>query len=228
MATEGSNTLASVDSTNTTPNMRPISPVYICSALEYLETSCHRLSLCRSYTASGEHMHIKCGCLVLPLSPVVNWRALFFLRVLTALRISVVVSLSAGVSARREVLPFANCTVLPSFMALRVTHSSTVPSCSPKSSALSFMASSNAVASKRSDISTYAPYCVTVASTCVWLNAWEAGVTPSVSPAMAMDGSNSSQRLNSTVLPPFLGMGRFWPYLACTNLVRACATSLRS
>ena len=39
------NTFASVDSTNTTPKRRPISPEYICSAQEYFDTSCQRESL---------------------------------------------------------------------------------------------------------------------------------------------------------------------------------------
>ena len=80
-------------------------------------------------------MQMKWG--FLPSSP--KGRALAFLRVRTALRISATVSLSAAVISPRPDLPFAYCTLVPAFMASRVTHSTTVPSCSPSSSALSEM-----------------------------------------------------------------------------------------
>ena len=69
-------------------------------------------------------------------------RALFFFKVRTALRTSATVSLLLVVSATREAAPPAYWTLVVSFMASRVTHSMTVPSCSPKSSAESAMTGS--------------------------------------------------------------------------------------
>lgn len=132
--------------------MRPISPLYTASALAYLDTSCQSGSLCRSNVASGEQMQIKCGFLAPP-SAEANMRALAFLSVRTALRTSETVSLSSAVSPARLVPPPAYCTLVPAHIASRVTHSMTVPSCSPSSSAPSLMTLSNAVMSSRSDTS---------------------------------------------------------------------------
>ena len=101
------------------------------SAFEYFETSCQSVSFCRSYVASGEQMHMKCA--FLPSSP--NGLAFARLSVLTAFLISSTVSLSLAVSASLLTFQPAYCKLFPMHIASRVTHSTTVPSCSPRSSA---------------------------------------------------------------------------------------------
>ena len=85
---------------------------------------------------------MKWGLRADPSTPVTKGRALFFFRVRTALRISPTVSLSLAVRATRLAAPPAYWTLVVSHMASRVTHSMTVPSCSPSSSAESAMTGS--------------------------------------------------------------------------------------
>ena len=67
---------------------------------------------------------------------------MFLLRVRTAFLISSTVSLSSAVSSMRPAAPPAYCTLVVAHMASLVTHSTTVPICSPSSSAESFITES--------------------------------------------------------------------------------------
>ena len=72
-----------------------------------------------------------------------------------------------------------------------------------------------AVSSSTSLSSIKPPYWATVAVTTLMVSFWPSGVTPSVRGVSAL--ARLEYLRNSMVLPPFLGMGCFWPNWSCTS-----------
>ena len=151
-----------------------------------------------------------------------------FLSVRTALRISFTVRVSVESIWFLAVFPPTYCTFVPPHTASLVTHSITVPICSPSSSALSLNTLSYAVSSSISLTSTYAPYCARVASTLLWERDWPSGVLPSSSAHILSSTSKRFHLRNSTCLPLFSGTVRFCPYLVNTKRVFAPSSSCLS